>query len=254
MYGGMTRKEVHVLAALIVVIAAGLAVRAWEERLDTGAYVLVEQDRHWVPRQSQGQNHSPPRAYSAKQISPSTSAGREMYVDDGRLDLNRADATALDALPRIGPSRADAIIKWRQQNGFFASTEDLLKIHGIGEKTLDLLEPLIFVDSTVSADTEENRKTGAVKQPGTTLVPKPESDIAPATAQNTETSDAGRIDINSAGQEKLESLWNIGPAKARAIIEWRRTNGTFRNIEQLQEVQGIGPSTLERNRDRLICR
>ncbi|MFW6303894.1 MAG: ComEA family DNA-binding protein [Candidatus Sumerlaeota bacterium] len=181
---------------------------------------------------------------------------REMYGEDGRLDLNLADATALDALPRIGPSRADAIIEWRKQNGSFSTTRDLLEIHGIGEKTLELLEPLIFVESTEVPATQHNEggEAGADKRAGSTIAPNSGSEKPIAASENTGQEEKTKIDINSAGQEKLEDLWNIGPAKARAIIEWRQTNGPFRDIEQIQEVPGIGPSTLERNRDRLICR
>ncbi|MEV8272638.1 helix-hairpin-helix domain-containing protein [Microbacterium sp. NPDC077184] len=55
---------------------------------------------------------------------------------DGPLDLNTADAAALDTLPRIGPAIAQRIIEWREQNGPFSSVEDLLAVPGIGEKLL----------------------------------------------------------------------------------------------------------------------
>lgn len=54
----------------------------------------------------------------------------------GRLDLNRATAVELDGLKGIGPSKAQAIVEDRDQNGFFASVEDLLRVKGIGEKLL----------------------------------------------------------------------------------------------------------------------
>jgi len=39
--------------------------------------------------------------------------------------------------------------------------------------------------------------------------------------------------------------------KAQAIIDWRKENGSFANIEDLMKVKGIGPKTLEKNKDRL---
>lgn len=58
-----------------------------------------------------------------------------------------------------------------------------------------------------------------------------------------------QVDINVANSEQLaELLPGIGPAKAQRIIEWRRQNGSFTTIEQLQEVKGIGPKTVEKLR------
>ncbi|WP_029264995.1 MULTISPECIES: helix-hairpin-helix domain-containing protein [unclassified Microbacterium] len=54
--------------------------------------------------------------------------------DDDRIDLNTADQAALETLPRIGPALAERIISWREENGRFASVDDLLAVPGIGEK------------------------------------------------------------------------------------------------------------------------
>ena len=57
------------------------------------------------------------------------------------------------------------------------------------------------------------------------------------------------LDINAASVEQLaEKLPGIGPAKALRIVQWRQKNGFFLNIEQLQEVKGIGPKTVEKLR------
>ncbi len=55
---------------------------------------------------------------------------------DGVIDLNTADQTALETLPRIGPALAQRIIEWRAENGRFRSVDDLLAVPGIGEKLL----------------------------------------------------------------------------------------------------------------------
>lgn len=55
---------------------------------------------------------------------------------DGLIDLNAADAAALEELPRIGPALASRIIDWREENGRFSSVDDLLAVPGIGEKML----------------------------------------------------------------------------------------------------------------------
>ncbi len=62
---------------------------------------------------------------------------------------------------------------------------------------------------------------------------------------------SGKINVNTAGAERLESLPGIGPAKARAIIDCRTRNGPFHTVDDLLSVPGIGPQTLENMRDRV---
>ena len=53
------------------------------------------------------------------------------------------------------------------------------------------------------------------------------------------------VHINSATLEVLESLKGIGAVKAQAILDYRRENGDFLSPEELLQVDGIGPATLE---------
>jgi competence protein ComEA len=72
---------------------------------------------------------------------------------------------------------------------------------------------------------------------GTTAAPQPAS--APAA------SGAGLlVNINTADQTELESLPEVGPVTAAAIIAWREENGGFSSVDQLVEVDGIGEATL----------
>jgi competence protein ComEA len=59
------------------------------------------------------------------------------------------------------------------------------------------------------------------------------------------------VDINMATATRLESISGIGPAKARAIIEYRSQHGPFRSVEELDRVKGIGPKTLEKIRSQV---
>ncbi|WP_432421151.1 ComEA family DNA-binding protein [Nocardia cyriacigeorgica] len=60
---------------------------------------------------------------------------------------------------------------------------------------------------------------------------------------------ATRVNLNSATESDLDALPGVGPVTARAIITWRTTNGRFTDIEQLGDVDGIGPARLARLRD-----
>lgn len=52
------------------------------------------------------------------------------------------------------------------------------------------------------------------------------------------------VSINSAGAEQLETLPRIGPAMAARIIAWRTAHGGFRSVDDLGQVEGVGPKTL----------
>jgi competence protein ComEA len=55
------------------------------------------------------------------------------------INVNTADAELLEELPGIGPSRAEALIKEREANGAFENADDLTRISGIGEATVDTI-------------------------------------------------------------------------------------------------------------------
>lgn len=63
-----------------------------------------------------------------------------------RISINRAEAWLLDALPGIGPDRAQAVVDYRNQHGPFKRIEDLLKVEGIGSSTLDKIRDFITVE------------------------------------------------------------------------------------------------------------
>jgi competence protein ComEA len=54
--------------------------------------------------------------------------------------------------------------------------------------------------------------------------------------------------LNTAEADELAQLPGIGPARARAIVEHRRRHGLFKSVDGLQEVDGIGPATIQRIR------
>jgi competence protein ComEA len=62
-----------------------------------------------------------------------------------KIDINRALPWLLDALPGIGEVTAQAIVDYRNENGLFRTIEDLLKVKGIGEGTLDKIKDYITI-------------------------------------------------------------------------------------------------------------
>lgn len=65
--------------------------------------------------------------------------------EDGKININKADAQGLQEIPGIGPAKAAAIIEYREKNGPFKEPAQLKEISGIGEKTFEKLESSITV-------------------------------------------------------------------------------------------------------------
>jgi competence protein ComEA len=61
------------------------------------------------------------------------------------VDLNQASESELTAVPGIGPATAQRILEFRKEHGPFTQVDDLLKIKGIGEKSLEKLRPYVKV-------------------------------------------------------------------------------------------------------------
>ncbi|SET61929.1 competence protein ComEA [Oceanobacillus limi] len=65
--------------------------------------------------------------------------------DASKIRINYATSEEIEHLNGIGPSKAEAIIQYREESGLFQSVEDLLNVPGIGEKTLDKIRETIVV-------------------------------------------------------------------------------------------------------------
>ncbi|GBE12320.1 comE operon protein 1 [bacterium BMS3Bbin14] len=60
------------------------------------------------------------------------------------------------------------------------------------------------------------------------------------------TSAFAMVNINTAGVKELATLSGIGPAKAAAIVLYRKNNGQFKNTKDLIRVKGIGPNLMKK--------
>ena len=62
------------------------------------------------------------------------------------------------------------------------------------------------------------------------------------------TAAAAPVNLNTATEAELDALPGVGPVTASAILAWRTSNGKFTDVEQLGEVDGIGPARLDKLR------
>ena len=80
----------------------------------------------------------------------------------------------------------------------------------------------------------------------------PEKELETLTENNSKAEKTnGKISINNATEDELETLNGIGTSKAKAIIEYRNENGEFQKIEDIKNVKGIGDSAFEKIKDQI---
>jgi len=74
-------------------------------------------------------------------------AGGPAIAAEGQpvVNINTADTEALMLLPKVGPSVAQRIVDFREQNGQFKAAEDLMLVRGVGEKTFELIKPHVAI-------------------------------------------------------------------------------------------------------------
>lgn len=132
---------------------------------------------------------------------------------ESEIDLLSASVEELIELPGIGPAKAQAIINYRQENGF-REIEDIMNVSGIGEKTFSNIKDYIYLSEVVYEIVDD------------------------------------KININEASSDELESLPGIGKVSAQKIIEYRAIK-RINSLDDLKKM-GIPSSTIEKIEGKIV--
>ena len=117
--------------------AAGGFTEAASREYWNQAEILSDGQKIYVPTQEEAQR-------SGSDIAPGTANSGKS--EDGRVNLNTASKQELMSLSGIGESRAEAIIRYREENGGFQSIEEIKKIEGIKEGIFEKIKNDITVN------------------------------------------------------------------------------------------------------------
>lgn len=129
--------------AIDAIAAAGGFTSDADRRQVNLARFLIDGEQIYLPTTAETAQHlGNPGGDGADDFSNGSAGGG---ISGSKVNLNTADATALETLPRVGPSLAARILAWREANGRFSAVEDLMSVTGIGEKTFDGLKDLVTI-------------------------------------------------------------------------------------------------------------
>jgi competence protein ComEA len=81
------------------------------------------------------------------------------------------------------------------------------------------------------------------------VLPSTATGAGPAGATGSGVTPAAPVDLNTASEADLDALPGVGPTTARAIVAFREAHGPFHQVDDLTDVQGIGPARLDALRE-----
>lgn len=103
-----------------------------------------------APSRAEAPRRATAAAAAAREATPATKGtGRARPKLTGVVNLNQADAETLELLPYVGPTRAVQIVEWRKKHPF-KKVDDLVRIKGIGKKTLARMRPFLAVSGATT--------------------------------------------------------------------------------------------------------
>ena len=116
-----------------------------------------------------------------------------------------------------------------------------------------IIEDLINVAGGITEEGELSKINRAQKLNDHEVVIMPNINDKESEIENIipSSNDKNKVNINTASINELDTLSGIGPSKAEAIIKYREENGTFKSIEEIKNVTGIGEALFEKFKENI---
>ena len=200
-----------------------------------------------------------------------------------KVNLNTADEKDIAGAKGVGEKLAKELVKNRP----YKTWDEVSKVKGVGTgKKLDSLKKVLKLsdggaakDEKPAKDEKKDTKSKSSSKGEETAAPAAAGAAAgaasgkvPATSESSSTSKKSsssassekaaapklapgeKININTASAEELDKLPEIGPTKAKAIVDYRTANGKFASPEDIMKVSGIKEGTYAKIKDFIVVR
>ena len=154
--------------ALVLIISAAFMLLSGKRETSSGLSIPEEASAQTFDKREEGKRRKNAGEEDQKQINLAAVLrdGMVLYIPfegeeaagslseaDSRADgsssdivnINTASSEELQTIPGIGPSKAEAVVEYREENGMFQTIEDITNVSGIGEKSFERIKSSITV-------------------------------------------------------------------------------------------------------------
>ncbi len=221
----------------------------------------------YYSRSSFSGNGTPGEIKRHSRADSGTLSGRKKYT----LFPFNPNTITLDSLQLLGFSKKQAltIIHYREKGGRFRRKEDFSKMYTVSREKYLELEPYIIIPKTEeeapTAASVSFRRYNTEKKPAASSTSATSSASASSATYSSDPSPGGSsnggwktprpkvyIDLNEADSAALLSVRGIGPYFCKAILSYRKSLGSFANIDQLLEIKGMDQEKFDRIKDQVF--
>ncbi len=221
----------------------------------------------YYSRSSFSGNGTPGEIKRHSRADAGTLSGRKKYT----LFPFNPNTLTLDSLQLLGFSKKQAltIIHYREKGGRFRRKEDFSKMYTVSREKYLELEPYIIIPKTEeeapTAASVSFRRYNTEKKPAASSTSATSSASASSATYSSDPSPGGSsnggwktprpkvyIDLNEADSAALLSVRGIGPYFCKAILSYRKSLGSFANIDQLLEIKGMDQEKFDRIKDQVF--
>ncbi len=142
----ITRSERNVILGLALLFSLGLAARYLQSRPRPLPEAVYAEAARAFEAASAAPAVGLAQEEEALPAAPAARRASKPSLPAAPFNLNTATSAQLQRLPRIGPKLAQRIIAYREAHGAFERVDDLVRVRGIGKKTLAGIAPFLFVE------------------------------------------------------------------------------------------------------------